>query len=184
MGTSTNRYPDQTIDNLDVNPNMDNDSWNIKRRYVSLNKIWTNPSWYPNPRVQKFDPNTGHPFSDGTQGVTVRAPNNGDNILATDFENARIILGQGATAINSLTGSSVAQPSGYASPGQIISASHIQNMIQTILALESRLDSYNSYYDASDLCARSCQVACQTACQSSCQGCNTSQCHNQKCGLH
>lgn len=42
----------------------------------------------------------------------------------------------------------------------------------------------DGWFDSNGRCSHSCQVACQNRCQLSCQGCNTSQCHNQKCGTH
>lgn len=199
MGTSVGKSRDTVIDNTDYNPNTENDAWNIRRRYVGLAAIWSNPNagdtgcarqqtYSTSQRVRKFS-DAGRPYSDGSiLGLTVRAPNNGDEILATDLDNARRIVGEGVNAVNqaflnSTTGF-INYPTGYASRDQQIDASHINNLIATIIVTESKLDIYNSYYDGADLCARSCQIACQTACQTSCQGCNTSQCHNQKCGVH
>ena len=195
MGTSYTRSSGQVIDNQDVNPNMDNDTWNISRRYAGLSAIWNNPNagdtgcarqqtYSTAQRVRKFTNVANRPFSDPGFGFTVPAPNAGNNIRAYDFETAKTVINTGVDLINNLTGSAISRSGGFAASGQTISASHINNMVQTITALESRLDAYNSYYDGADLCQRSCQIACQTACQTSCQGCNTSQCHNQKCGIH
>jgi len=191
MGTSVHQSQNTIIENDDYNPNTENDAWNIRRRYVGLAAIWSNPNagdtgcartqtYSTSIRVRKFS-DAGRPYSDGTiLGLTVRQPVDNQEILATDLDNARRIINEGVAAVNqsflnSTTGF-INPASGYASRDQEILASHINNLINTIIITETKLDIYNSYYDGADLCQRSCQIQCQTACQTSCQGCNTSQC--------
>ena len=56
----------------------------------------------------------------------------------------------------------------------------IQNVLDRI---QTCLNSKNTWF-SSGLCSRTCQVSCQRSCQLACQGCNSKQCHNQKCGTH
>jgi hypothetical protein len=64
-----------------------------------------------------------------------------------------------------------------------VNASNLQSIINITNNIQNILNNYNSWYDGSDVCQRSCQLTCQVNCQVGCQSCNTSQCHNQNCGL-
>ena len=50
--------------------------------------------------------------------------------------------------------------------------------------IDALLNTRDNWFDNNGRCSYNCQVACQSVCQLSCQGCNTRQCHNQKCGTH
>ncbi len=65
----------------------------------------------------------------------------------------------------------------------IIKKSDYENITKVLDRIQTCLNKKNSWFD-SKLCARQCQVSCQKTCQLACQGCNTKQCHNQKCGMH
>lgn len=70
------------------------------------------------------------------------------------------------------------------SAGNKIFGSEFDQFIDILDQVDENLQQFNSFWDSSNRCARSCQIQCQTACQTTCQTCNTSQCHNQKCGVH
>jgi hypothetical protein len=179
---ATSKNTGDTVNRGDVNPNLKNDTLVTKQRYQGLANIWNNPDaggdYSAAYRQNKFASVTD-PFD----AAGVPAPSAGTTIAASQINAAATVITGFASDTNNLTGSAIGGVAAV-SAGNTINSAHINNLITTINAVLARYDAYNSYFDGSNLCARSCQVACQTACQTSCQGCNTSQCHNQKCGAH
>lgn len=194
---ATSKNTGDTVNSGDVNPNLKNDTLVSKQRYQGLANIWNNPNagatspgigtsagsgsriFYSNAAKQNKFTAVTDPFD----AAGVPAPTAGTTISASQINAAGTVITGIAADTNSLTGSSIGG-TGSVAATNTINAAHINNLITTINAVLARYDAYNSFWDGSNLCARSCQVACQTACQTSCQGCNTSQCHNQKCGAH
>jgi hypothetical protein len=83
-------------------------------------------------------------------------------------------IGNGSRALSAVS---------VSAPNKIFGSEFTQ-FIDILDEVDQNLQQFNSYWDSGNRCARSCQIACQTACQTACQACNTSQCHNQKCGFH
>ena len=120
-------------------------------------------------------------------------PAKGDTIKSWDVNTAVVATNKFYLRISAL---GLADPSGSYISGNVNPQPSVPNIFSLIETsgvnqlsvqwsrITSTLDLRNIWYDANNLCSRSCQVACQTACQTSCQGCNTTQCHNQKCGAH
>ena len=65
----------------------------------------------------------------------------------------------------------------------IIKKSDYEVVEKVLNRIQQCLNKKSNWF-SSGLCARQCQVSCQKTCQLVCQGCNTKQCHNQKCGMH
>ena len=66
----------------------------------------------------------------------------------------------------------------------IVRKSDLEQVQKLLEKIGNCLRMRDGWFDSNDRCQRSCQVNCQTRCQASCQGCNTKQCHDQKCGTH
>lgn len=66
---------------------------------------------------------------------------------------------------------------------KIVKKEHYEQLTKILDRIENCLNKRKNWF-TSGLCSRYCQVSCQRQCQISCQGCNTKQCHNQKCGMH
>jgi hypothetical protein len=65
----------------------------------------------------------------------------------------------------------------------VIRKTDYQQLQQILKKIEKTLKLRDGWYK-DNRCDINCQVACQNRCQVSCQGCNTKQCHDQKCGTH
>jgi hypothetical protein len=188
---ATSKNTGDTVTNTDVNPNVKGDANTAKQRYSALSKIWANPNagsvscsrtqtYTSGEKQPKLDTSVSNPFD----AAGVPAPAKGDVIRASHIDAAKDVINTiKSTSASGLSGST-GYPADIAAVTNPIDKSAINNLITTLSAITSVYDAYNGYFDGGDLCSRSCQVACQTACQTSCQGCNTSQCHNQKCGAH
>lgn len=187
---ATSKKTGDQINHADWNPNLKTDALTVQQRYAALSNIWNNPNagsttcgrqqTYADTEKQNKFQSVVDPFDNS--GVI--APAAGTTIYANNINKAAAVIDVQATSANSLTSSAIAKTGVSVTAGTTIDHLHVNNMITTIINIIARYDAYNSYWDANNLCQRSCQVACQTACQTSCQGCNTSQCHNQKCGAH
>lgn len=209
----TPKTKDNLVGNDDIRSDGDSLAADESRRLTSIESIWNNPNAgstscnrqqsYPTSQRRLKYPDyvnatTANPDGTGEryryrfflaetpnpqQGQIIKSWNVNTAVVATNkFLEKLVSLG---------LGSGSALPSGnvYPQPGSettfsLIQRSDINQLATQWSAITSVLDTRNIWYDGNNLCARSCQVACQTACQTSCQGCNTSQCHNQKCGAH
>lgn len=85
------------------------------------------------------------------------------------------------TTNTKLTGSN--DMSNPQSTDNIIRAEDYNMMVKVLDRIYDTINTRSNYF-TNGLCNRSCQVSCQLGCQLGCQGCNTKQCHNQKCGTH
>ncbi|MFZ9241632.1 MAG: hypothetical protein ACO239_00495 [Sediminibacterium sp.] len=177
------------VDNKDIRDNLDADVLNAAKRYVGIVSIWDNPNagstgcgrtqqYSTTERAKQYPTNVTGPFVD--RGVP--EPDDGDTIEATDVSEAIDAINAAVEIIDPYTTTTMNKRTGPSS-GDIIKSSYVNDCITTLNQIATALSEYNSWWSGG-LCARSCQVSCQTACQTSCQGCNTSQCHNQKCGIH
>lgn len=186
---ATTKSSGQIVDNKDVRDNLDADVLNAAKRYVGIVNIWNNPNagdtgcarrqtYSTSIRAPQFPSGVTGPFEDNN----VPEPSDGDTIEATHISEAIDAINAAVDLIDPYTTTTMTKRSAP-SPGDIISADYINRCITTLTQIGTALGEYNSWWSG-QVCARSCQVQCQTACQTSCQGCNTSQCHNQKCGIH
>jgi hypothetical protein len=200
------------IGNEDIRRDGDEVATNEAKRLTSIESIWNNPNagstscgrqqtYSTAERIVKY-PNyveqtgatptgTGEAFRynflvnetpNPASGDIVKSWNTNAAVVATNkFLDKLIDLGLGS-------GSAVYSSNVFPAPGvptfSRVQAIDVNQLSTQWSAITAVLNTRNDWYDGNNLCARSCQVACQTACQTSCQGCNTSQCHNQKCGSH
>ena len=67
--------------------------------------------------------------------------------------------------------------------GEIVKKSDYEHINSVLNRIQTCLNKKSSWFSGG-ICARLCQTSCQNRCQKSCQGCNTKQCHDQKCGTH
>lgn len=167
-----------TIKADDLN-NIDSPLSQERKNHNGISEIWSNPnagstgcsrrqSYSSSQRSDKYT-GSGVSTSDVSAGNTVLASSTNDHI----------------STLNSTTDAGICNFDYYGSvsSGQSINGSTIAGMQSTVTNITICLGAYDSWF-SSDKCNRSCQLSCQTSCQTSCQGCNTSQCHNQKCGIH
>lgn len=205
------KNPGDTIGNDDVRTSVDAELKSIGQRQSSLVSIWANPDagaggtdctrtqqWPASKRIIKYPEYKGQtaeaPTGDGTRHffydlLSKVDPKTGELITATNQNEHAGMVNTVVGIQNILPGYSTAQDYGVGtvstvSVGDQINASDITNLATQWQRISTLLDAYSYLFDSNNLCARSCQVSCQTACQTSCQGCNVSQCHNQKCGVH
>lgn len=66
---------------------------------------------------------------------------------------------------------------------EIVKKSDYEHINSVLNRIQSCLNKKSTWFSGG-ICARLCQTSCQNRCQKSCQGCNTKQCHDQKCGTH
>ena len=210
--TITTKTVGTIIGNEDIRADGDGPAISEAKRLTSIETIWNNPnagstscgrqqSYSTTQRAVKY-PNyvggtPGNPTGTGEafryNFLVNEAPNpaSGEIIKSWNTNAAVVATNKFLDKLVSLgLGSGAAIPSGnvFPAPGvpvfAQVQASDVSQLAVQWSAITAVLDTRNVWYDGNNLCARSCQVACQTACQTSCQGCNTSQCHNQKCGSH
>jgi len=166
------------INASDLN-NLDSQLSSEKQNRQGIEDIWGNPNAGSTScsRTQSYSGSQrSAKFTGG--GVSTLDIATGGEINASDTNNH-------ISSLNAVTDSSPCayDYSGTVSSGAEIDDSTINGMQSTLNNIISCLNTYDSWF-SSDKCNRSCQLSCQTSCQTSCQGCNTSQCHNQKCGIH
>lgn len=195
----SNKNSEDVIGNNDLRTDGDTVGVNEAKRLTSIESIWNNPNAGDTGcnRQQTYSTSQRQPKYPATYKydfwqTEVANPAKGDIIKSWDVNTAVVATNKFLERLVSLgLGSGSAIPSGnvYPQPGStttfsLVEPSNINQLATQWAAITSVLNTRDSWYDGNNLCARSCQVACQTACQTSCQGCNTSQCHNQKCGSH
>lgn len=201
----TEKTTSNTVGNDDIRTDGDAVATQEAKRLTSIESIWNNPNAgitscnrqqsYPTGQRRLKYPEYVNATTNNPTGTgevyrynflvrEARDPSRGDRISNGDVNSA-------VTATNKFRTRATTVGLGLAgtdltgvSPGAIIKKLDVNQFITQWSAITSLLDAKNVWYDGNNLCARSCQVACQTACQTSCQGCNVSQCHNQKCGVH
>lgn len=202
----TTKTKNNTVGNDDIRTDGDDVSRNEAKRLTSIESIWNNPNAgitsctrqqsYPTGQRRLKYPDyvnatTNNPVGTGESfrySFLVREtpnPSRGDLIKEWDFNTAVVATNKFMAKCASLgLDTSAGENSSNVIVQTVIKTDDIDPLAAQWSAITSILNQRNSWYDGNNLCARSCQVACQTACQTSCQGCNTSQCHNQKCGSH
>ena len=194
----TNKNKGDLIGNNDLRTDGDTTGINEAKRLTSIERIWNNPNAGDTGcnRQQTYSTSERQPKYPTTYNydfwrTEVTNPSSGDIIKSWDTNTAVVATNKFLDKLDSVglgKGSAVYSSNVFPAPGapsfSQVQALDVNQLATQWAAITSVLNTRDIWYDGNNLCARSCQVACQTACQTSCQGCNTSQCHNQKCGAH